>query len=648
MAARACGLSRIKFHRRDAEAQRSSLQNDKNLRVSAVNKPLAMRLLITIISICFTLSALAQVPSVTGASTIKFTENNNIFYRSVNDVFSAIDVDLGTGVTGTLPVANGGTGAATFTNNRLLTGNGTSAIVDEANLTFDGTTLTITGKASMALTGSYSTSQNFYIANGTVTSTANSLTHYGMLVTPTFANDGTLTGNSYYAGNFATTISGSTSASNVAGLFGSATNSSVNASTLYGTYGRITENENTTSLSNRMAGRYEANFGGTGDFHTAYGFRGDINATSTGRWLTGYGGYARVINAKTAYGFETHITNNRGTANTQRGLRVQNEVSGSGVVVDNAYGIDLTHNEASSGVITTYYGLHSSTTPAATTNYFLYASGSSWRNYINGSLALGTNVTTAKLFVRGDGTTSGTYNLITEKSNGTDILLVRDDGVAAIGTTPVATEALLVRGSTSDNTAKAFVAERSSGTDVLGVQNDGKVSVNNAAYTEALTVNGNTQTDMLVLTNQTASTATGKVVYDNGGGGTFSGTLSLGDGTHALVMGPTLIERHVLDYLVDWTTGRKGAFWTVPARYNNYKISKAYISVTAVGSGAGDDELTIEIGGVGEGVQVITAGTHTLVMNDVINTDDVITFNITEISAVPAQGLHVSFELSKL
>ncbi|HEC66346.1 MAG TPA: hypothetical protein ENI23_13745, partial [bacterium] len=48
-----------------------------------------------------------------------------------------------------LTVANGGTGASTFTNNRLLTGNGTSAIVDEANLTFDGSTLTVTGNADV-------------------------------------------------------------------------------------------------------------------------------------------------------------------------------------------------------------------------------------------------------------------------------------------------------------------------------------------------------------------------------------------------------------------------------------------------------------------------------------------------------------------
>ena len=52
----------------------------------------------------------------------------------------------------TVGVAHGGTGAVTFTNNRVLTGNTTSAIVDEANLTFDGSTLAVTGAATVSTT----------------------------------------------------------------------------------------------------------------------------------------------------------------------------------------------------------------------------------------------------------------------------------------------------------------------------------------------------------------------------------------------------------------------------------------------------------------------------------------------------------------
>jgi hypothetical protein len=48
-------------------------------------------------------------------------------------------------ISGTLVVANGGTGTTTLTDNSVLTGTGTAAITAEGNLTFDGTTLTTTG-----------------------------------------------------------------------------------------------------------------------------------------------------------------------------------------------------------------------------------------------------------------------------------------------------------------------------------------------------------------------------------------------------------------------------------------------------------------------------------------------------------------------
>ncbi len=53
-------------------------------------------------------------------------------------------------ITGVFGVANGGTGSSSFTNNRLLTGNGSNALVDEANLTFDGSTLAVTGALTVS------------------------------------------------------------------------------------------------------------------------------------------------------------------------------------------------------------------------------------------------------------------------------------------------------------------------------------------------------------------------------------------------------------------------------------------------------------------------------------------------------------------
>jgi len=65
------------------------------------------------------------------------------------------NVSLTTGVTGTLPVANGGTGAATLTANNVLLGNGTSALQvvapgTSANvLTSNGTTWASTAPAAI-------------------------------------------------------------------------------------------------------------------------------------------------------------------------------------------------------------------------------------------------------------------------------------------------------------------------------------------------------------------------------------------------------------------------------------------------------------------------------------------------------------------
>lgn len=64
-------------------------------------------------------------------------------------------INLATQVTGTLPVGNGGTGLSTLTAGYIPYGNGTSAFSSSANLTFSGSTLSVSGTASVLnLTGS--------------------------------------------------------------------------------------------------------------------------------------------------------------------------------------------------------------------------------------------------------------------------------------------------------------------------------------------------------------------------------------------------------------------------------------------------------------------------------------------------------------
>ena len=60
------------------------------------------------------------------------------------------NVDLTAAVTGTLPVANGGTGVATIAADSLITGNGTGAVIAEANLIFDATGLAVGTTAANA------------------------------------------------------------------------------------------------------------------------------------------------------------------------------------------------------------------------------------------------------------------------------------------------------------------------------------------------------------------------------------------------------------------------------------------------------------------------------------------------------------------
>jgi hypothetical protein len=81
-------------------------------------------------------------------------------------------INLTTDVTGTLPVANGGTGVATVTANQVPYGAGTSPLATSANFTFDGTsTLTVGGAKPLAING----------ALGSVTATA---TNSDLVLTP--------------------------------------------------------------------------------------------------------------------------------------------------------------------------------------------------------------------------------------------------------------------------------------------------------------------------------------------------------------------------------------------------------------------------------------------------------------------------------
>ena len=73
-------------------------------------------------------------------------DSNNKIVKSASPSGS---IDLTSEVTGTLPVANGGTGATSLADNSILTGTGTSAITAEANLTFNSDALSLSSSTTL-------------------------------------------------------------------------------------------------------------------------------------------------------------------------------------------------------------------------------------------------------------------------------------------------------------------------------------------------------------------------------------------------------------------------------------------------------------------------------------------------------------------
>lgn len=76
-------------------------------------------------------------------------------------------VNLANGVTGTLPTANGGTGLASFTADRVFYASSTSAIAQSANLLFDGTTFTTNVLAFTSISGGIAKTGTFTRNSGT-------------------------------------------------------------------------------------------------------------------------------------------------------------------------------------------------------------------------------------------------------------------------------------------------------------------------------------------------------------------------------------------------------------------------------------------------------------------------------------------------
>jgi hypothetical protein len=88
----------------------------------------------------------AATTPLAGTETLPIVQSGTTKQVSVANLTAGRAVSASSlSLTSALTVANGGTGLATLTANRIPYGNGTSALQSSANLTFDGTTLTTSG-----------------------------------------------------------------------------------------------------------------------------------------------------------------------------------------------------------------------------------------------------------------------------------------------------------------------------------------------------------------------------------------------------------------------------------------------------------------------------------------------------------------------
>jgi hypothetical protein len=202
---------------------------------------------------------------------------------------------LTTGVTGTLPVANGGTGQTSYTDGQLLIGNSTGNTLTKATLTA-GTNVTITNAAG-AITIAAS-------GGGASAATPTALgTVYGKQTT----SGGTpfLTAYGYNAGASVTGI-GVTAIGFESGLSNS-------SGTRLTAVGYQAGNVNTTNSYNVYIGSFAGKYA-TGESNTAVGDNSQGNVSNSGSYNTSVGQGALANNAtasyNTAIGYQALVNSN--------------------------------------------------------------------------------------------------------------------------------------------------------------------------------------------------------------------------------------------------------------------------------------------------------------------------------------------------
>ena len=277
-----------------------------------------------------TLSQVALATDVTGTLPIA---------NGGTGTTSTTFANLTTNVTGTLPVANGGTGATTLTANNVLLGNGTSALQEIAPgtsgnvLTSNGTTWT-SAAAGAALSGDTDSASPFetslgYQAGNVTTGTDNTFIGYqaGLLNTTGFDNtavgskalDAMTTGQENVAIGVNALGANVTGAGNIAIGAAALRLGTGSSNVSVGSYSSY----NTTTASQNVAVGHQVLFANTtGASNTAVGYAA-LDANTTGASNVAVGSNALGANttgdSNTAIGVSTLIQNTTGAENTAVG-----------------------------------------------------------------------------------------------------------------------------------------------------------------------------------------------------------------------------------------------------------------------------------------------------------------------------------------
>jgi len=119
---------------------------------------------INVNTISFGSTGLTPATATSGAVTVAGTLNTS---NGGTGSTSTTYCSLTTNVTGTLPVGNGGTGITTLTANYIPYGNGSSAFQSSANLTFNGSTLAITGALTATADSAFTSTGALQLPSGT-------------------------------------------------------------------------------------------------------------------------------------------------------------------------------------------------------------------------------------------------------------------------------------------------------------------------------------------------------------------------------------------------------------------------------------------------------------------------------------------------